>query len=417
MAGHDELPNGRFTKKQMFMIRFLAFCIILSVLAYGTNSEDRRKVQKNQSTETLSEEGQKGRSLAAITEEEQRERLQETVDEINKAIEDCVPGIICWGDSLTEGGKVKYPSVLSAVIRENIIEEIALEDIAAPEYQYLIDDYLTSIKTPEVVNMGVARETSITIAGRAGAIPYVTAEDITIPGQVTAVELPLISADGKKVVPFNPGHCGLEEIKISGGGYGKISVEIDANTQERTYYFTRNTPGEIVEIPAGTTIETYGATHYLNYLPVIFIGTNGGYVDSEDLIMQQRAMINHYAENKDRFIIIGIHIGTQEEREGLEKAMEKEYGAQYINLREYMSTQGIDDANKLLNAGIKASSHDKEMIKEGKTPASLMVKDELHFNACGYELLGNLIYKRMDQLGYFEELQDSIEEIRNDLWK
>ena len=83
--------------------------------------------------------------------------------------------------------------------------------------------------------MGVARETSITIAGRAGAIPYVTAEDITIPGQVTAVELPLISADGKKVVPFNPGYCGLEEIKISGGGYGKISVEIDENTQERTY--------------------------------------------------------------------------------------------------------------------------------------------------------------------------------------
>lgn len=199
------------------------------------------------------------------------------------------------------------------------------------------------------------------------------------------------------------------------GGYGKISVEIDENTQERTYFFMRNTPGEIVEIPAGTTIETYGATHYLDYLPVIYIGTNGGYVDSEDLIVQQRAMINHYAENKDRFIIIGIHIGTQEEREELEDAMEKEYGARYINLREYMSTKGIDDANKLLNAGIKASSHDKEMIKEGKTPASLMVKDELHFNACGYELLGNLIYKRMDQLGYFEELQDSIEEIRNDL--
>lgn len=124
-----------------------------------------------------------------------------------------------------------------------------------------------------------------------------------------------------------------------------------------------------------------------------------------DSIVQQRAMINHYVENKDRFIIIGIHIGIQEEREGLEKAMEKEYGAQYINLREYMSTQGIGDSNKLLNAGIQASSHDKEMIEEGKTPASLMTKDELHFNAYGYELIGNLIYKRMDELGYFEEIQ------------
>ena len=76
MAGHDELPNGRFTKKQMFMIRFLAFGIILSVLAYGTNSEERRKVQKSQDTETISEEEQKSQSAETITEKGQREKLQ-----------------------------------------------------------------------------------------------------------------------------------------------------------------------------------------------------------------------------------------------------------------------------------------------------------------------------------------------------
>ena len=128
MAGHDELPNGRFTKKQMFMIRFLAFGIILSVLAYGTNSEDRRKVQKSQDTETISEEEQKSRSAETITEKGQREKLQKAVDEINKAIEDCVPGIICWGDSLTEGGEVNYPLVLSETIRKNIIEEVSRRD-------------------------------------------------------------------------------------------------------------------------------------------------------------------------------------------------------------------------------------------------------------------------------------------------
>lgn len=188
-------------------------------------------------------------------------------------------------------------------------------------------------------------------------------------------------------------------------------MKIDESTKERTYYFTRKTPGESVEIPAGTEIETYGATHYLDYLPVIYIGTNGGYNDPGDLIRQQRSIINRYVKNKEHFIIIGIHTGTRDEREELEEAMEREYGDQYINLREYMSTRGIDDSNELLNAGIKVSDHDKEMIAEGQTPASLMKEDELHFNAYGYQLIGNLIYCRMEKLGYFDEVQNSIDEI------
>lgn len=108
---------------------------------------------------------------------------------------------------MTEGGEVKSPSVLAEFLGENIIEEMDLGDIVAPEYQYLIVNYLASIKNPEVINMVVARESLITIAGRAGAIPYVTAEDITIPSQVTVVELPLISADGKKVVLWEQRIC------------------------------------------------------------------------------------------------------------------------------------------------------------------------------------------------------------------
>lgn len=409
MAGHDELPNGRFTKKQMFMIRFLAFGIILSVLAYGTNSEDRRKVQKSQDTETISEEEQKSRSAETITEKGQREKLQKAVDEINKAIEDCVPGIICWGDSLTEGGEVNYPLVLSDTIRKNIIEEVSLEEMTNPKYEYLIDEYLDDIKTPEVVNMGVSRETSITIVGRAGGIPYVTAEKVVIPEQCTAVELPFISADGKKVTPQKPGYCGLENITIS-GVTGQLSMETD-EANKKIYWFTRMEAGDRVEVPQGTEIITYGSTHYLNYLPVIYIGTNGYYNSFSDLIKQQRSIIEHQTDHQDCFIIVGIHVGTDEEKRELEKTMVKEYGDKYINLREYMSRSGIIDANELLDAGIEITDRDKERMEEGNPPASLMAKDELHFNAYGYELIGNLIYERMDELGYFARLQEAIEEI------
>ena len=51
-------------------------------------------------------------------------------------------------------------------------------------------------------------------------------------------ELPLISVDRKKVIPYNPGYCGHEEIKIAWID-GKLSLKIDESTAKRTHYFTR----------------------------------------------------------------------------------------------------------------------------------------------------------------------------------
>ena len=61
-----------------------------------------------------------------------------------------IPGIVCYGDSLTygSGGEgVSYPSVLEECLRKNRI-------------------YIP------VVNMGIGGENTVTIAGRAGAIPF-----------------------------------------------------------------------------------------------------------------------------------------------------------------------------------------------------------------------------------------------------
>ncbi len=398
MDDHEELWKKRLSEKKLFIIRFFLLCIVLSALT-TTKPESQESDQISQSSEN-------------ICEEEQREKLRTAIDEVNKVIEEKLPGIICWGDSLTHGSEVNYPMVLSEVLRKNILEEISLEEMADPEYKYLAEDYLDDIKTPEVINMGVERETSITIAGRAGGIPYVTAEDMTIPEQSTAIELPLISADGREVTPRNPGHCGLENITIS-GITGQLSMETDEATQEKRYYFTRMEAGDMVEVPRGTEIVTYGSTHYLNYFPVIYIGTNGYYTSVQDLIKQQRSIIDHQTDHQDCFIIVGLHVGTYEEKRKLENTMVKEYGDKYINLRKYMISSGIADANKLLNAGIDITDHDKERMEGGNPPASLMEKDELHFNAYGYELIGNLIYERMEELGYFDELQEAIEAITN----
>jgi lysophospholipase L1-like esterase len=46
-------------------------------------------------------------------------------------------------------------------------------------------------------------------------------------------------------------------------------------------------------------------------------------------------------------------------------------------------------------------------MAEGATPKSLL-NDKIHFNAKGYELLGNLVYEKMDELGYFKEIKSAM---------
>lgn len=84
--------------------------------------------------------------------------------------------------------------------------------------------------------------------------------------------------------------------------------------------------------------------------------------------------------------------------------MQEEYGDQYINLRQYMITMGMSDA------GLEPTEADIERIAEGLVPASLLVDDMVHFNAMGYTLIGNLVYERMYELGYFGEIIMAIEE-------
>jgi lysophospholipase L1-like esterase len=159
-----------------------------------------------------------------------------------------------------------------------------------------------------------------------------------------------------------------------------------------------------VSVSAGTEIITAASKKNLDYFTVIFIGQNGGWDDPAELIEQQRAIINHQSANSDKFIIIGLHTRTAYEREMLEAAMVTEYGRRYINLREYMSSNGIKDA------GLKATREDFEMMVEGRTPPSLLAKDGVRLTPKGYELVGQLVYERMDELGYFREVKRAIAE-------
>lgn len=336
---------------------------------------------------------------------------EKAVDRAYTAIEDAIaayfPGIVCWGDSLTVGAGgdgISYPDVLQSHVNQlldSVHLEAALKDgelaLVNGGYQYLLSEKKNKLPDSPVINMGVGGEDTVTICGRNGSIPFVVAEDFVIPEETKAVEMKIRSSNGKEVWPLGQGNAGMESINI-GGIEGYITIkENAASASEQRYYYTRSKKGQETGIEAGTEIITHGSTHYLDYLTVIFIGTNGGYDDIAELMAQQKGMINHQEANRERFIIIGLSTGTAESMAELEHAMEDEYGRKYINLRDYMSTKALGDA------GIIPTKEDLDMMAVGMTPESLLI-DKVHFNATGYELIGDLIYERMLELGYFNEI-------------
>ncbi len=290
-----------------------------------------------------------------------------------------IPEIVCIGDSLTAGtgGEgVSYPAYM---------EELLWKD---------------SLYIP-VRNLGVGGENTVTIAGRVGALPF-RVKSFTIPADNTPVEISFLAEENKKTEPLRQGEAGLNPCRIA-GVEGRISIEQDApEAAEYTYYFTRSESDEAVTVEEGTTVEITAKSAYKDGIFIVFMGENGGFDSIDDLITQQRAILSLQEKNKDKYLIVGITSGTAAERKELEAAMQEEFGEHYVNLREYLSSDGVYDA------GIEPAESDLAQMAEGKIPDCLL-SDEVHFTKKGYTVIAKKLYAYMKELGYFDEIMKAAE--------
>lgn len=300
-------------------------------------------------------------------------------------IRSALPGVACIGDSLTAGDRhtgVTYPGQLKKLINIRIKK-------AYPQYSYAY-----------VYNAGDPGEDTITIAGRTGAIPFRITSDLKIPSGIEKTPVHFLSADGREVAPR------FDSMVYIGGIYGKLYANHASRRHKESnhYDFSRNTTGKAVTIPSGSAINYAGYDGLKKCIPVIYMGQNGGYNDLEDLVNQINAILKEYGQNIEtgKYIVIGMHSGSDKNRQDMEKLMSSVYGSHYINLRYYMVHYGLKDA------GIEPDDLDKRQIAEGRTPHSLL-KDRVHFTDTGYKLLGTLVYKRMEDLGIFDDLDRVLE--------
>lgn len=290
-----------------------------------------------------------------------------------------IPGIVCFGDSLTfgsGGNGTSYPLVLE--------EHLNKDRMYIP-----------------VFNMGIGGENTVTIAARAGAIPF-TVEEFTIPKECVPIEITFWEETGKEIRPLYQGDTGINPCVIA-GVTGRITGELDDNNR-MTYFFTREEAGESVQVVRGTEVETWASTQFGDYIYIVFMGENHGWKDDiDELIQQQQAILSMQGKYQGRYIVIGLPTGTAEERRELKNALAKTYGDKFFNIRDYMSGDAVKDA------GVTLSEEDKARVEAGLIPTCFLA-DHIHFNAEGYRLIGDKLYEQMKELGYFEELENAVEE-------
>lgn len=136
------------------------------------------------------------------------------------------------------------------------------------------------------------------------------------------------------------------------------------------------------------------------YLPVIFIGVDAWDGTLDGLLNRQRELI----AGRERYIVLGMPIGSRAEMMYIEAAMLAEYGEKYINLREYLSTDGM------ASISLPISEWDAAAMAEGRVPPGLLESDGVSLNDSGYKLAAFLTYDRMTELGYFDEVLSAINE-------
>ncbi len=284
-----------------------------------------------------------------------------------------IQGIVCWGDSLTFGNGgdgTTYPQVLQALLEKN------------------------GCSVPEVVNMGVGGETSTEITARAGGLEILLSEDLTIPGECEPVQVFYEAADGSRISLLRHGDGGASQVSIC-GIEGKLSIQRDSYlAKECTYWFTRSLAGSTITVAAGTRLINAGSYLYQDYLPIIFMGQNGGWHTPEELIAQQEAILDACGADRGQFLILGLTTADAADRRELERAMADRWGTHYLNLR-----KALCDTALIESLGLACTAEDLAMIDHGSVPGVLRA-DDVHFNAAGYTLIATLVYERLVTLGY-----------------
>lgn len=287
--------------------------------------------------------------------------------------------VSCWGDSLTRG--------------------VGAGSSYSKAFPYVLYGLLDG---REVINCGVGGENTVNIASRQGGLPNIV-KPFTIPADTNKLEIELTNIYGDSAGILLQGGSALDPITGKYVMTAQINpcsingVEGTLTYENGKYYFSRSEKGESVIVSRPTTLITYAMKSMRDNINIIWLGTNGGFSTSSELIECIDAMIDYMTPINKKYIVFGIHhlVSTVTETfEMIEKNMTLHFGRHYINQRKYMLEYGLSDA------GITPTVEDTTAISQGKIPPSLLY-DDVHYNDKGYNIIATLAYERGKELDYW----------------
>lgn len=288
----------------------------------------------------------------------------------------------CWGDSLTRG--------------------VGVGESYSKAYPYVLYNLLDN---REVINCGVGGENAISIVSRQGGLPNIV-KPFTIPASTDKVEIELTNIYGYSAGILLQGGSALDPITNHYVMTAQINpctikeIEGTLTYENKKYFFSRSENGESVIVSRPLPLVTHAMSTMRDNINIIWIGTNGGFTTSDELISYIEDMINYMRPINKKYIVLGLHylVNTVTETfEVIEKNMTLHFGRHYINQRKYMLEYGLSDA------GITPTVEDNNAISQGNIPPSLLATDDtVHYNDKGYNIIANLVYKRGQELGYWK---------------
>ncbi len=399
-------------ERKKTVIRNVIIGILLVAVLYGLLTAFRQVKAR------IAEEDKQLSSIKATQQQEQNDARQENLAAIQKAYEtdmetvaQYMPGIVCWGDSLTSGsaGNSDYPYTLQKYINTYLcdIYDFRYSVPNAEEYTLTLlsrSDFKVSIP---VVNMGAGQENTATILGRAGVAPYVVENDFTIPAKAKRVPVSITAPDGGAVTPLTAGTMEMNPVTIAGV---EGTMTLETSGRNLSYFFQRLTQGKAVSVSRGTEIITACSSEYQNYIHIVWLGTYDGYRKASDLVNDVKLLLQRQTQNTDRFLVLGpcTYNGSWSTNgtahlEDIDSAMLQAFGSRYINTRKYLIEDGLSDA------GLTPTKEDSTDMLRGQVPHSLRSNaGGADLNGQAYTLIGKLIYERMNRLGYFEEIRSEL---------
>ena len=369
------------------IIIFLLLTVVVAVLLVAMLAV---KKQIDAEDELLKAQSSNQQQELSVERQENLDSIQQAYDKDMQTVQTYLPGIICWGDSLTAGssGNVSYPGTLQKYINTymcDIYEFYSTIDNAQDYSRLDWSQYTVSIP---VVNMGSGKENCATVLGRSGVSPYVVGKQFEIPGETEAVTITIKSQDGQTVAPLTAGNVGVNPVVLS-GVEGTITLVSEGQ---------------------GTEIITAATGEYTDYVHIVWIGTYDDVKTPDSLVASVKQLLSRQAQNPDRYLVLGpctikgswsgVSASTMN---AIDSAMLQEFGNHYINVRKYLMGDGMTDA------GLSVSREEKSQIQQGQIPASFRSNTNgADLSGTAYKLLGKLVYDRMESLGYFAEVRQEL---------